>query len=201
MKQKEQRKLPFFYHWKLSRKLLLLFFGIGILPITVIFGITLYRMVQNSSQMQRYTMDKNFDRTEQTMDNIQDRIGRIGSLVTVSDLVGDALRSDVSDGLVQELQKFDALSDYTYQLELSSDDISILYYIPEKFLISQSGNACYRPLNDLTKWNVDAGNLEKQQGLPGGLYTKRTVMDRRKDIWQTFGHSGIQNSIQNCLES
>lgn len=138
MKQKEQRKLPFFYHWKLSRKLLLLFFGIGILPITVIFDITLYRMVQNSGQMQRYTMDKNFDRTEQTMDNIQDRIGRIGSLVTVSDLVGDALRSDVSDGLVQELQKFDTLSDYTYQLELSSDDISILYYIPEKFLISQA---------------------------------------------------------------
>lgn len=143
MKQKGQRKLPFFYHWKLSRKLLLLFFGIGILPITVIFGITLYRMVQKSSQMQLYTMDKNFDRMEQTMDNIQDRIGRIGSLVTVSDQVGDALRSDDSDGLVQELQKFDALSDYTYQLELSSDDISILYYIPEKFLISQSGNTCY----------------------------------------------------------
>ena len=94
MKQKGQRKLPFFYHWKLSRKLLLLFFGIGILPITVIFGITLYRMVQKSSQMQLYTMDKNFDRMEQTMDNIQDRIGRIGSLVTVSDQVGDALRSD-----------------------------------------------------------------------------------------------------------
>ena len=130
---KGQRKLPFFYHWKLSRKLLLLFFGIGILPITVIFGITLYRMVQKSSQMQLYTMDKNFDRMEQTMDNIQDRIGRIGSLVTVSDQVGDALRSDDSDGLVQELQKFDALSDYTYQLELSSDDISILYYIPENF--------------------------------------------------------------------
>ena len=200
MKQKEQRKLSFFYHWKLSKKLLLLFFGIGILPITVIFGITLYRMVQNSSQMQRYTMDKNFDRTEQTMDNIQDRIGRIGSLVTVSDLVGDALRSDVSDDLVQELQKFDALSDYTYQLELSSDDISILYYIPEKFLISQSGNACYRPLNDLNgMWMLEI--WKKQQGLPGGLYTKRTVMDRRKDIWQTFGHSGIQNSIQNCLES
>lgn len=103
------------------------------MPITVIFGITLYRMVQNSSQMQRYTMDKNFDRMEQTMDNIQDRIGRIGSLVTVSDQVGDALRSDDSDGLVQELQKFDALSDYTYQLELSSDDISILYYIRKNF--------------------------------------------------------------------
>ena len=32
--------------------------------------------------------DKNFDRMEQTMDNIQDRIGRIGSLVTVSDCKG-----------------------------------------------------------------------------------------------------------------
>lgn len=198
MKQKEQRKLPFFYHWKLSRKLLLLFFGIGILPITVIFGITLYRMVQNSSQMQRYTMDKNFDRTEQTMDNIQDRIGRIGSLVTVSDLVGDALRSDVSDGLVQELQKFDALSDYTYQLELSSDDISILYYIPEKFLISQSGNACYRPLNDLTKWNVDAGNLEKTAGASWRIVHEKNRYGQKKrylanfrPLWNTEQYSEL----------
>ena len=198
MKQKEQRKLPFFYHWKLSRKLLLLFFGIGILPITVIFGITLYRMVQNSSQMQRYTMDKNFDRTEQTMDNIQDRIGRIGSLVTVSDLVGDALRSDVSDDLVQELQKFDALSDYTYQLELSSDDISILYYIPEKFLISQSGNACYRPLNDLTKWNVDAGNLEKTAGASWRIVHEKNRYGQKKrylanfrPLWNTEQYSEL----------
>lgn len=198
MKQKEQRKLPFFYHWKLSRKLLLLFFGIGILPITVIFGITLYRMVQNSSQMQRYTMDKNFDRTEQTMDNIQDRIGRIGSLVTVSDLVGDALRSDVSDGLVQELQKFDALTDYTYQLELSSDDISILYYIPEKFLISQSGNACYRPLNDLTKWNVDAGNLEKTAGASWRIVHEKNRYGQKKrylanfrPLWNTEQYSEL----------
>lgn len=198
MKQKEQRKLPFFYHWKLSRKLLLLFFGIGILPITVIFGITLYRMVQNSSQMQRYTMDKNFDRTEQTMDNIQDRIGRIGSLVTVSDLVGDALRSDGSDSLVQELQKFDALSDYTYQLELSSDDISILYYIPEKFLISQSGNACYRPLNDLTKWNVDAGNLEKTAGASWRIVHEKNRYGQKKrylanfrPLWNTEQYSEL----------
>ena len=189
MKQKGQRKLPFFYHWKLSRKLLLLFFGIGILPITVIFGITLYRMVQKSSQMQLYTMDKNFDRMEQTMDNIQDRIGRIGSLVTVSDQVGDALRSDDSDGLVQELQKFDALSDYTYQLELSSDDISILYYIPEKFLISQSGNTCYRPLNDLTKWKVDAQNLEQTAGASWRVVHEKNRYGQKKKLSGKF--SGI----------
>ena len=155
-------------------------------------------MVQNSSQMQRYTMDKNFDRTEQTMDNIQDRIGRIGSLVTVSDLVGDALRSDVSDDLVQELQKFDALSDYTYQLELSSDDISILYYIPEKFLISQSGNACYRPLNDLTKWNVDAGNLEKTAGASWRIVHEKNRYGQKKrylanfrPLWNTEQYSEL----------
>lgn len=198
MKQKGQRKLPFFYHWKLSRKLLLLFFGIGILPITVIFGITLYRMVQKSSQMQLYTMDKNFDRMEQTMDNIQDRIGRIGSLVTVSDQVGDALRSDDSDGLVQELQKFDALSDYTYQLELSSDDISILYYIPEKFLISQSGNTCYRPLNDLTKWKVDAQNLEQTAGVSWRVVHEKNRYGQKKSylanfraIWNTEQYSEL----------
>lgn len=198
MKQKEQRKLPFFYHWKLSKKLLLLFFGVGILPITVIFGITLYRMVQNSSQMQLYTMDKNFDRMEQTMDNIQDRIGRIGALVTVSDEAGDALRSNETDSLVQELQKFDTLSDYTYQLELSSDDISILYYIPEKFLISESGNTCYRPLKNLTKWDVDAENLEQTAGASWRIVHEKNRYGQKKSylanfraIWNTEQYSEL----------
>lgn len=44
MKKNQGRKLPFFYHWKLSRKLLLLFLGVCVLPITVILGITMYRM-------------------------------------------------------------------------------------------------------------------------------------------------------------
>ena len=90
MKQKGQRKLPFFYHWKLSRKLLLLFFGIGFCRSRLFLALRCIEWCKNSSQMQLYTMDKNFDRMEQTMDNIQDRIGRIGSLVTVSDQVGDA---------------------------------------------------------------------------------------------------------------
>lgn len=41
MKKNQGRKLPFFYHWKLSRKLLLLFLGVCVLPITVILGITM----------------------------------------------------------------------------------------------------------------------------------------------------------------
>ena len=52
MKKNQGRKLPFFYHWKLSRKLLLLFLGVCVLPITVILGITMYRMVCRSLQMQ-----------------------------------------------------------------------------------------------------------------------------------------------------
>lgn len=59
MKKNQGRKLPFFYHWKLSRKLLLLFLGVCVLPITVILGITMYRMVCSSIQMQLYTMDQN----------------------------------------------------------------------------------------------------------------------------------------------
>lgn len=31
MKKNQGRKLPFFYHWKLSRKLLLLFLGVCVL--------------------------------------------------------------------------------------------------------------------------------------------------------------------------
>ena len=73
MKKNQGRKLPFFYHWKLSRKLLLLFLGVCVLPITVILGITMYRMVCSSIQMQLYTMDQNYDRVVQNFENIQER--------------------------------------------------------------------------------------------------------------------------------
>ncbi len=158
MKQKSNSRKSFFYHWKLSQKLFLLFLAVGILPVTVIFGFTLYRIVQKNSEMMRYVMDKNFDRVEQMMDNIQERIIRIGSLITVSDEAGTALRMVEEESLIQELKKFDELSEYTYQLEFSSNDISILYYIPEEFLISESGNTCYRPMEDLKQWNIDVSD-------------------------------------------
>lgn len=158
MKQSSNSRKSFFYHWKLSQKLFLLFLAVGILPVTVIFGFTLYRIVQKNSEMMRYVMDKNFDRVEQMMDNIQERIIRIGSLITVSDEAGTALRMVEEESLIQELKKFDELSEYTYQLEFSSNDISILYYIPEEFLISESGNTCYRPMEDLKQWNIDVSD-------------------------------------------
>ena len=86
MKKNQGRKLPFFYHWKLSRKLLL-FLGVCVLPITVILGITMYRMVCSSIQMQLYTMDQNYDRVVQNFENIQERMERIASLIMVSDEV------------------------------------------------------------------------------------------------------------------
>lgn len=158
MKQSSNSRKSFFYNWKLSQKLFLLFLAVGILPVTVIFGFTLYRIVQKNSEMMRYVMDKNFDRVEQMMDNIQERIIRIGSLITVSDEAGTALRMVEEESLIQELKKFDELSEYTYQLEFSSNDISILYYIPEEFLISESGNTCYRPMEDLKQWNIDVSD-------------------------------------------
>lgn len=104
MKQKSNSRKSFFYHWKLSQKLFLLFLAVGILPVTVIFGFTLYRIVQKNSEMMRYVMDKNFDRVEQMMDNIQERIIRIGSLITVSDEAGTALRMVEEESLIQELK-------------------------------------------------------------------------------------------------
>ena len=110
MKQSSNSRKSFFYHWKLSQKLFLLFLAVGILPVTVIFGFTLYRIVQKNSEMMRYVMDKNFDRVEQMMDNIQERIIRIGSLITVSDEAGTALRMVEEESLIQELKKLDRKS-------------------------------------------------------------------------------------------
>lgn len=186
MKKNQGRKLPFFYHWKLSRKLLLLFLGVCVLPITVILGITMYHMVCSSIQMQLYTMDQNYDRVVQNFENIQERMERIASLIMVSDEVGDALRSNKQDSLVDELQRFDRLSDYTYQLEMSSDDISILYYIPDQFLISGSGNTCYRPESELTKWSVDAETMEQTAGDSWKVIQEKNRYGQRKSYLANF---------------
>lgn len=198
MKQSSNSRKSFFYHWKLSQKLFLLFLAVGILPVTVIFGFTLYRIVQKNSEMMRYIMDKNFDRVEQMMDNIQERIIRIGSLITVSDEAGTALRMVEEESLIQELKKFDELSEYTYQLEFSSDDISILYYIPEEFLISESGNTCYRPMEDLKQWNIDVSDsLDTTQDYWRVIEEKNRYGQKKKYlanfrmIWNTEQYSQL----------
>jgi len=198
MKQKSNSRKSFFYHWKLSQKLFLLFLAVGILPVTLIFGITLYRIVQKNSEMMRYAMDKNYDRVEQMMDNVQERIIRIGSLITVSDEAGAALRRIEGESLVQELKKFDELSEYTYQLEFSSDDISILYYIPEEFLISESGNTCYRPMEELKQWNIDVpDSSDKAQDYWRVIEEKNRYGQKKKYlanfrmIWNTERYSQL----------
>ena len=146
----------------------------------------------------RYAMDKNYDRVEQMMDNVQERIIRIGSLITVSDEAGAALRRIEGESLVQELKKFDELSEYTYQLEFSSDDISILYYIPEEFLISESGNTCYRPMEELKQWNIDVpDSSDKAQDYWRVIEEKNRYGQKKKYlanlrmIWNTERYSQL----------
>ncbi|MFR8718538.1 MAG: hypothetical protein ACLVE7_03840, partial [Coprococcus comes] len=126
-------------------------------------------------------------RVEQMMDNVQERIIRIGSLITVSDEAGAALRRIEGESLVQELKKFDELSEYTYQLEFSSDDISILYYIPEEFLISESGNTCYRPMEELKQWNIDVPDSSDKAQDYWRVIEEKTGTVRKRNIWQTSG--------------
>ena len=88
---------------------------------------------------------------------------------------------------MDELQRFDRLSDYTYQLEMSSDDVSILYYIPEQFLISGSGNTCYRPESDLKKWNVDAETMEQTAGASWKVIQEKNRYGSGRPIWRISG--------------
>ena len=75
---------------------------------------------------------------------------------------------------------------------MSSDDISILYYIPDQFLISGSGNTCYRPESELTKWSVDAETMEQTAGDSWKVIQEKNRYGQRKSylayfrvIWNT----------------
>ena len=104
----------------------------------------------------------------------------------------------VEESLIQELKKFDELSEYTYQLEFSSNDISILYYIPEEFLISESGNTCYRPMEDLKQWNIDVSDSpDTTQDYWRGIEEKNRYGQKKeylanfRIIWNTEQYSQL----------
>ena len=53
------------------------------------------------------------------------------------------------------------------------------------FLISGSGNTCYRPESELAKWSVDAETMEQTAGDSWKVIQRRTAMDSGRVIWQT----------------
>lgn len=139
---------------KLERKLVLLFICVGILPLGLLSAVTLYRMMDNSIQFQKSMLEKEFERAQQSVEELVNRIDKTASLVSVSEQVRETLIPGRDITQVEELKEFEEISRYTYEVEMNGDDVYVLYYIDDSFVISKSMSTCFRPVSSLEESGI-----------------------------------------------
>lgn len=190
-KPKNGRLREHYLNLELGKKMALLFLTAGILPITLLFGIAVFRIARNSQDMQTYMLNKGFEQTAQSIDDMLRRVYRVSTMVTVYDKVREMLQPGQNLTQIEELQAFEEISDYTYEVEMSSEDITVLYYINDTFIIADSSNTCFRSMLRLKDTSLKECLLENN-----GRALWRVVKEKNR-YGQTEEYLAVYRAVWN----
>lgn len=142
--------INWFHDLALCHKITYMVIIAGIIPISIIFMVSTINLKKSSVEMQMYMLNKGYDQTYQSIEAFLSRIYNVSTLAAVNDYILTALKlknSNLTDA--EELLEFEKVSSYAYSLELNMDEINILYYIDDAFLMANRRNSMFRPISGM----------------------------------------------------
>ena len=175
-----KRLLNWYQDLALYKKITYMVIIAGIIPISIIFMVSTLNLKKSSVEMQMYMLNKGYDQTYQSIDSFLSRMYNVSTLAAVNDSTRTALDSkdsNLSD--VEELLEFENVSSYAYSLELNLDEISILYYIDDSFLMANRHNSIFRPAS----------------GMKGQTWSEALLHQNGNPTWVTMKDQNVYGNI------
>ncbi len=155
-----------FQNISLSKKLLILIFTAGIVPLAITFCLSLKELRGSYLERQMYSVNQGYEQVYQSLQDSMARIHNLSTLLSVNDTIKNTFKvvEDETD-LIGQLTYFESISSYSYALELTFDLDNIVFYIDDNFIISKNKSGRYRPLSTAkeTLWYYQ---LEENNGRP-----------------------------------
>lgn len=144
-----------FQNISLTKKLLILIFTAGIIPLGATFWLSLKELRSNSLERQMYAVNQGYDQVYQSMQDRMNRVHNLSTLLAVNDTLKKTFKLTEKDmDLIGQLAYFENISSYSYALELTFDLDNIIYYIDDNFVIAKDQSGRYRPISTVrdTEW-------------------------------------------------
>ncbi len=137
-----------FQNISLSKKLVILIFAAGIVPLAITFWLSLKELRSNSFQKQMYAVNQGYEQVYQSLQDRMTRIHNLSTLLSVNDTIKKTFKLTEDDmDLIGQLTYFENISSYSYALELTFDLDNIVFYIDDNFVIARNQSGRYRPLS------------------------------------------------------
>lgn len=147
-----RRLLNWFRNASLNRKIAVLVFAVGVLPIGVAFMVSLTEMEKTSQEQQAYTVNQGFTQVYQAVEDKLDRVRNISTLLAVDDITSrNILQAGQTGRIAEQLAYFDNITSYINSMEMVFEPASIVFYVDSSFAIADNQVGRFRSLDTVTQ--------------------------------------------------
>lgn len=183
-----KKLLDWFQNASLIRKIMILVFAVGVLPIGAAFMFSLSEMETTAQKQQSYTVNQGFTQVFQAVDDRLERVRNISTPLAVNDLVSrNIMLAGQSQSVTDQLACLDNISAYINSMEMVFEPHSILFYLNAGIAVADDQVGRFRTLDSIaqTEWyarlKANSGSatwIRFQESLSG-----RSYIAVAREIW------------------
>ena len=170
--------IAWFRDLSLNRKISILVLAAGVLPIGIVFTVSLTELKKLSGEQQIYAVNQGYTQVFQAVEDKLDRIYNISTLLAVNDTINQNIVLSGQEGnIAGQLTRFENISSYINSMEMASESNNIVFYIDRAALTADNQTGRFRSVEtarDL-EWYAQ---LEANNGRPTWVNYKEELYDR-----------------------
>lgn len=189
--------LDWFRNSSLNRKIMILVLAAGVLPIGIIFMVSLTELKKISREQQRYAVDQSYTQVFQALETQFARVYNFSTLLTVNDRIGsDIVLSGQSENITQQMAYYEDILAYINGMEIAFESNNVVFYIDKALLAADSQVGRFRSID--TVWQSEwYARLENNRGNPTWVRYQEELSDKEyvavtRKIWS-------QNNYQESI--
>lgn len=183
-----RKVLDWFRNSSLNQKILILVFAIGVLPIGIIFMVSLTELKKISGEQQLYAVNQSYTQVFQALETQFSRVHNFSTLLTVNDRIGsDIMLSEQSENITEQMDYFEDILAYINGMEIVFESNDIIFYIEKALLAADSQVGRFRSID--TVWQSEwYAQLEANRGNPTWVRYQEVLSDKEnvaivRNIW------------------
>jgi len=194
-----------FHNMSFHKKIIILVFVVGVLPIGVVFTISLAEMKKVSEDQQIYALNQGYIQVVQTVEDKLSRAQNISTLLAVNDMINtNIVLSGSEQNISEQLSYMENITSYINGLKIAFESNDVVFYLDRDFLGSNNQTGLYQSIRAVQ--DVDwYRQLEENNGQPTwvgmeeGLTDKQYIGIARK-IWKSDDYKEAIGALAVLIE-
>lgn len=170
--------IVWFRDLSLNRKISILVLAAGVVPIGIVFTVSLTELKKMSGEQQIYAVNQGYTQVFRTVEDKLDRIYNISTLLAVNDrIIQNIMRSGQDGTIAEQVTCFENISSYIDSMEMTFESCDIVFYIDRAALTAGNQTGRFRSVETVRDLEWYA-RLEESNGRPTWVNYKEELYDR-----------------------